>query len=153
MKNINITTKNNLEVQGSVVPPNSRIKLQDKSYIIDYSQHAIFRNARVANVIGNINNVMSRLFYLLKEVESYVSTEIAEDERFVLYDKVLEINFVLNKLENKIFLLTIADAINKNISQTGIKLFEGQKVIIVDDTSIDYFVFHKTNFRKTIDTI
>lgn len=153
MKNINITTKTNMDVQGIVVPPNSRIKLQDKSYIIDYSQHAIFRNARVANVIGNINNVMSRLFYLLKEIESYISTEIEVNERFVLYDKVLEINFILNKEENKIILVTIVDVIDKNISRTGVKLFEGQKVFIVDNTSVDYFIFQKTNLRKQIDII
>lgn len=150
---INISTNKEFEVQGRVVPPNSRIKLLDKSYIIDYSIHSIFRNGRVSSVIGSINNLMSRLFYLLKEVESYVSNEIEDSESFVLYDKVLEINFVIKKDGNKIVLVTIVDTINKNLSQTGIKLFEGEKVIVIDSVSIDYFIFSKTEYRKEIDLV
>lgn len=153
MKNINIGIKNNTEVNGLFVPPNSRLKLEDKNYIIEYSEHSIFRNARISNVIGNINNVMSRLFYLLKEVENYIISEIETNESFVLHDKVLEINFVLKKEENKIILVTLVDVINKNFSSIGIKLFEGEKVISIDNTTIDYFIFQKSEFRKKIDII
>lgn len=142
---------NNNSIQILEKMPNETMILCGYPYVVEYSNHVLLqRMDRIYKTIGNVSNLLNRVCFLLFEIEDLLINSIKVDEYVVIFDKVLDIAFVIKVEVNKITIVTVYDEKNKT-GKDSFRLSKGEKVVEIYKDEILFFIFDGYQKRKIPD--
>ena len=135
-----------------LLKPNEKFTLCGVDYRIDFSEHVVAqRMDRVYKKIGTCENLMTRILFLLTQIEDYVVNEIRIGETFAIFDEVLKISFAVGVSIDTITIITVFDEAERDKGRS-LKLFKGEKVLMIDSEMVSFYTFDKEKKRNIPDT-
>lgn len=145
-------TFNDFFVSTLLLRPNEKFTLCGIDYKINFSDHVITqRMDRIYKKIGTSQNLLTRILFLLTQIEDYVVNEIRIGETFAIFDEVLKISFAVGVSTDTITIITVFDEAEREKGRT-LKLFKGEKVLMIDAEMVSFYTFDKEMKRLIPDT-
>lgn len=145
-------TFNDFFVSTLLLRPNEKFTLCGVDYKINFSDHVVTqRMDRIYKKIGTSQNLLTRILFLLTQIEDFVVNEIRIGETFAIFDEVLKISFAVGVSIDTITIITVFDEAEREKGRT-LKLFKGEKVLMIDAEMVSFYTFDKEMKRFIPDT-
>lgn len=143
---------NDFNISTLMLKPNEKFILGGYEYKIDFSDHVLMqRMDRIYKKIGTCSNLLTRILFLLTQVEDFVVNEVKIGQKFAIFDEVLKISFSVGVSVDTITIVTVFDESEREKGRT-LKLYKNQKVLVIDAEMVSFYTFDGEKKRIIPDT-